>query len=495
MARGSGTVTVSIIGKAESLVTALGDSEKGLKGLGDKLGTAGKRMSTFVTVPIVGFLGVAATAATADADAQAGLATTLRNTVDATDAVIAAVEKQITAFMDVSTFSDDELRPAFEDLVRVTGSVSEANDLMAVAMDVAAAKGIPLETAVKAVAKASEGQFTAVNKLVPGLIDLSDKSLTADDAMAALADTFGGEAQAAMETTGGKAKVAARDMGELTESLGVALIPILTQLLDIVQPVIDKFLAMDDSTQKIIVVIGLAVAAIGPLITVIGALSTAFTFLAANPIVLVIAALVALGVGLVIAYQKSETFRDIVNAAVQAVANAFLDMGGWVLDVIDKMLGGFATMVEAASHLPVVGSKFAGMADDIRGAQHAVQDMADSMHTGINIVSTDLDKARQGFRDLGLAATNIGFGGGGGGIIVGAGPVRARAAGGPVSAGRPYLVGEDRPELFVPGRSGTIVPNVGGGGVTINVSGALDPTAVARQISDLLARATARGAI
>ena len=43
-----------------------------------------------------------------------------------------------------------------------------------------------------------------------------------------------------------------------------------------------------------------------------------------------------------------------------------------------------------------------------------------------------------------------------------------RAAGGPVSAGSPYMVGERGPELFVPGRSGAIVPNneLGGGGQT-----------------------------
>jgi hypothetical protein len=40
-----------------------------------------------------------------------------------------------------------------------------------------------------------------------------------------------------------------------------------------------------------------------------------------------------------------------------------------------------------------------------------------------------------------------------------------RAAGGPVGAGRPYIVGERGPEMFVPGQSGQIVPNsqMGGG--------------------------------
>lgn len=45
-----------------------------------------------------------------------------------------------------------------------------------------------------------------------------------------------------------------------------------------------------------------------------------------------------------------------------------------------------------------------------------------------------------------------------------------RAMGGPVSAGRPYLVGERGPELMIPRGAGTIVPNneMGSSGVTIN---------------------------
>jgi len=44
-----------------------------------------------------------------------------------------------------------------------------------------------------------------------------------------------------------------------------------------------------------------------------------------------------------------------------------------------------------------------------------------------------------------------------------------RAGGGSVMGGAAYLVGEVGPELFVPGRSGTIVPNHAMGGQTVNV--------------------------
>lgn len=45
-----------------------------------------------------------------------------------------------------------------------------------------------------------------------------------------------------------------------------------------------------------------------------------------------------------------------------------------------------------------------------------------------------------------------------------------RANGGPVTAGRPYIVGERRPELFVPSTSGTILPYVPQGQTVVNVS-------------------------
>lgn len=49
--------------------------------------------------------------------------------------------------------------------------------------------------------------------------------------------------------------------------------------------------------------------------------------------------------------------------------------------------------------------------------------------------------------------------------------IAPKAAGGPVAGGRPYMVGEVGPELFVPSSSGTIIPNGGfGGGVVQNIN-------------------------
>lgn len=80
-------------------------------------------------------------------------------------------------------------------------------------------------------------------------------------------------------------------------------------------------------------------------------------------------------------------------------------------------------------------------------------------------------------------ATNITVSGNAAGPRVG-----ARAAGGPVSAGSTYLVGEEGPELFTPNRSGQIIANGtpigGGGGEVVHVHLNLD----GRQIDDALVR-------
>jgi TP901 family phage tail tape measure protein len=80
--------------------------------------------------------------------------------------------------------------------------------------------------------------------------------------------------------------------------------------------------------------------------------------------------------------------------------------------------------------------------------------------------------------------------------------VTGRASGGPVQAGTPYMVGEEGPELFVPSRSGSIIPNDFGGawgmgsggtgnGVTIeniSVYNEVDLHTLAYQVAQLLGR-------
>ena len=71
-------------------------------------------------------------------------------------------------------------------------------------------------------------------------------------------------------------------------------------------------------------------------------------------------------------------------------------------------------------------------------------------------------------------------------------PAGVKAIGGSVQSGQPYMVGERGPEMFVPSRSGSIVPNGKmGGGISISVDarGASDPAAVRQQVELGIAQA------
>lgn len=82
----------------------------------------------------------------------------------------------------------------------------------------------------------------------------------------------------------------------------------------------------------------------------------------ANPIGLVITALLALGAGLTLAWKKSETFRNIVRGALKGVRRAFelvLETGGNVLDWFRRLpgrIGGFFSGIGGAVSRPFISA-------------------------------------------------------------------------------------------------------------------------------------------
>jgi hypothetical protein len=95
--------------------------------------------------------------------------------------------------------------------------------------------------------------------------------------------------------------------------------------------------------------------------------------MSANPIMLVVTALAALGLGLFIAWKKSKTFRDIVTGALNFVRDAALTLADRFLWTVSKILQGFEFMARQAFKIPIIGDKFKGLADDIAGAREKVE--------------------------------------------------------------------------------------------------------------------------
>ena len=222
-------------------------------------------------------------------------------------------------------------------------------------------------------------------------------------------------------------------------------------------------------------------AAIQPMIGTVtaamqGGLKSALTMIQTHPVLFTMGLLATAFVTL---WMNSETFREVVTDVFKSIQQVIGDVIGWILDGFGKFLGGIAKIAEAASHLPLVGDKFDGIAEKVRNAQRDVEGLADGFHN----MGVEADKAAKGGMSglagimdrMGVSPNFIGP------LSAGQQYRGARASGGPVAAGGAYLVGERGPELFVPGSAGNVVPNGGGAVYNVHVS-AMDPTAAATAV-------------
>ena len=206
----------------------------------NKAQRAFKGLSGTAKVSAVAFsaLGLAATkfgidavkAAAKDQQAQLKLAKTLQNVTKATDAQIASTEKFITTQQFATGVSDTQLRPSLETLVRATGDVTKAQDLLKLGLDVSAGSGRDLESISLALAKAQGGQFTALQRLGIVIPDNIKKSKDFAKVQEYLNKLFGGQAAVAANTFAGKIAILKQRLQEAQETIGGLLLPILTKL-------------------------------------------------------------------------------------------------------------------------------------------------------------------------------------------------------------------------------------------------------------------------
>jgi len=388
----------------------------------------------------------------------------------------------------------------------------------------------PLEESIKVIQKITKGDPFKINDLfgdmqvkaalAPLLKDFKDFQAIRDRALrsngvidkdyAKQLDTFTGRIDSFRNAT-----------DRLSISVGNGLLPVLTKMSIALTPLaegIANFVSQHPRMATGITLIGGLVAglvvalpiiagvisAIGTIGTAIGALTTAFPVLAgigtviavaAGPITAIIAGVVLLGVAI---YSLIKNWNAVSNAGVRA---------GWQIRAVwDK----FATWISGVFNQALGVIRQWG--PKVLSVMFPIPAMIIRLFTGAGIgqkiITSIINglKAKTGelFGWIRGTWSNIkGFFGGGGGAPATATAPPGRATGGPVRAGQPYVVGERRRELFVPGMDGAIIPRIarpvsgGGGGVTINapvtIHASGDGAGIREQVrlafEDLIARA------
>ena len=242
------TLKLNLLADVDQFGRSLAKADNDAKGFTKSLGKYGKMAAAAFVVAgaaaaayavKIGVDGVKA--AIEDEQSQVKLAQALKNTTNATDAQIASTEEYITKQQLAFGVADTKLRPALANLARATGDVGKAQQLTNLALDISASTGKDLEGVSLALSKAYNGNLGALTRLgVPldaSIIATKDFSAAQDE----LTRLFGGAATANTKTYAGQLAIVQERFGELKEGIGVALLPELKKLLEMVNMVAKGF--------------------------------------------------------------------------------------------------------------------------------------------------------------------------------------------------------------------------------------------------------------
>jgi hypothetical protein len=466
------TLKLNLLADVDQFGRSLNQADNDAKGFTKSLGKYGKAAAAAFTVAAaaagayaikLGIDGVKA--AIEDEKSQAVLANTMQNVVNATNDQIAANEKYITSVQYRTGVSDTAQRVGLARLLRSTKDLTEAQKLNNLAVEIAAGTGKDYETVAMALAKANDGQFTALKKL--GL-------------------TLGDNANNAKEYTAENAKLAKMqtDLNNNLRDFG---------------PSSDEYIKSQEKVaaqQEIVNGLGAAG------IDWVGELSREFAGSAS-------AAAQTYAGQMAILQQRFGEFQETVGAKVLPVMGKLLAM---VINVAKGFSGedpeGLSNRArELAGQFEGDGSNSLGgslravanaferlytvITDDGDPATTSLQDFADALQSvanGINAIATAYGKGVKALQFIGKVDKRVQD-------FLGVpesarGPLtadKAGAAGTSVGANQVVRVGEFGPELFVPnGVSGSIRPGGGNQGVTIIMNGVIDGESARRSIERLL---------
>lgn len=441
--------------KLKAIIEAEDRASAKLKQIGATAQSMGK---TFLAVGgvITGALGFAVKAAS-DAEVQMKKVDTILSAMgDTSQKTKDAIKTASDATLKLG-FDNEEAALSITKLFQRTGNMTQAIKLNTLAMDLARSKNISLTDASKAIGMVLSGNTKILKELGVAV----EEGVAPMDQLAQAQEKLKGQAQGFSETFQGQLSAVKETFGNLVEEVGGKLLPILTDLLTKMQPIIQNVVTWIEKnpelTEKIVlwtagigaalVVLGTLGVVLPPIIAAFTALGTVLAFIAANPIILIIGAIVALVAGLVWLWKNSDT----VNQAIVA---------GWTY-VKDQL---FAAWTIIKTNASAVWDSITGI---VKGAIDGIMAFIDKMVAAWNkakdVVSAPIKAAGNVVKGAASAVS---------GAVKGViSKITGRADGGDVSGGTPYVVGERGPEMFVPNTSGRIIPNGGAGGITINMNG------------------------
>ncbi len=291
-----GDAVLTITGDIKDLNTKLGEVNKSVQSSIGNITNESRKIGvafTLVGGAIVAGLGLAAKAA---ADEEVGikrLSVALKNVGVEYDSVKDSLEGVIAATTEKTAVSDDEQRESIAGLVAITGDYQKSLDLLPLALDLAAGKGMDLASASQVVGRVSEGNTAILTRYG---IQIREGA-TATEALGLLQQKYAGQAAAYGRTTAGQFTIIKNSIDDLVETIGASLLPVVKSLIAIVKPVIDGLRGWVEGNRDAANAILLVAGGIGAFMVLTGPLLIALPSIVSG-ITLLSGAAVALGFSL-----------------------------------------------------------------------------------------------------------------------------------------------------------------------------------------------------
>jgi hypothetical protein len=280
---------------------AMKKAQKNLKKFGKNVTKAGQNLSRNLTLPILALGAASIKAFDEQAKAETKLLTALKGREDIQQRLITQAKElqKTTLFGDEATIESQAL------LASLGLTEEQILMLMPQIQNMAQALGTDLKSATSLVSKSVSTTTDALARYFnTGLKGVTGQQERAIVLTKSLTEKFEGQAEAAAKVGAGPLIQMQNQLGDIGEEIGQRLMPYVIKFVDWVKKLIDKFDNLSSSQIDNIVKWGLLLAAIGPVLIIIGKVSIGIssliplftklgTLIIANPYI-------ALGVALII---------------------------------------------------------------------------------------------------------------------------------------------------------------------------------------------------
>lgn len=331
MSKQLASVKIRISANAAEAEAVLRSFETSITKWGKSIQKVGKSMSMYVTTPLAAAATMAVKTANTQIQAEAKLLNALKGREDAQRRLI----EQAGELQSRSTFGDEAIIEQQAFLAALGLTEEQITSTITAAVQLSSALGMDLTSSVKNLAKTYGGMTGELGESIPALKNLTTEQLKSGKAIDYVNKNYQGFAEIAASTGTGPLVQLKNTIGDIAEQFGVILLPSLQKVATALKGVAEWVQNLSPEWKKTIVNVGGVVAAVGPLLVVVGkalatfktlvpaiaGVSAALTTLSATPIggaVVAFGALVAL---LVKANSEAKNLRENFQAYAQELSN------------------------------------------------------------------------------------------------------------------------------------------------------------------------------